>query len=82
MPVDYLSERAPAIVSRHTRPSAILVQEAALELQRPKINRQLAEVCAGDGGVRVDAGKQLRYCIAQSVWSSGTGLNEWIDVAF
>jgi len=42
----------------------------------------VAEVCAGDGGIRVDAGKQLRYCVAQSVWSVGIGLTEWVDIAF
>jgi hypothetical protein len=42
----------------------------------------VAEVYAGNGGVRVDAGKQLKYCVAESVWSSGRGLNEWIDLAF
>jgi len=42
----------------------------------------VAEVCAGDGGIRVDAGKQLRYCVAQSVWSVGISLTEWVDIAF
>jgi hypothetical protein len=39
-------------------------------------------VCTGSDGIRIDTGEQLRYCVGQSVWNTGIGLDEWINAAF
>ena len=33
-------------------------------------------------GVRVDEAGQLRYCVAESIWSPGLTLDDWISSAF